>query len=627
MDERENRSWGEKVLWCGLLTFIFLLPLVFSPSLYRSFETAKSSFLRVGVALLLLVWSVLRWRRNATCLRPSSALPRTLGLFLLASLGSSLFSLEPMLSIFGTYERQLGLVGLLAATFSCLLLAEALCSGKSKRMLVTVMALSGSIAGLYGLLQYCRLDPFGWSDAFGNRPVSTLGHPDFFGALLSMTLPLALSLCYRAGAWSARLLWILAVVMQLGGLLVSQTRGAWVAASVSLVCFLVAEPCVSRLQGKLFRRKVLTSSLALGVLLCLGVSAFLLKPEFRDRGVSIFHWKEQERIYLWRDTLKAIRENPLLGSGPETFRIAFMPHKSIELARLEKNVNFDNPHNNYLYLWATTGSVGLLTYFYLLFACFREGMRRLRSHDSSPATLYLGVVSSLLAYGVCMLTGFDTIATLGYFCALIAILAAGQSPSERKASGGAGTVSGRYLLVFLCALLFGGVVYDTSRVLGADYLAHKALALDMRLPTSQDQAAALLERACARAPRESYYRLRLAELYLRRAQEAEYKEPLLLRKAVYWGELSLQQGWAPENSFQLMSTAYLRLKACAEAESTSRRGLALDPQNFPLRTTLACALACQGKREEARGEVVRALSIDPTYLPARRLKKSLEGGT
>jgi O-antigen ligase len=626
MDERENRSWREQLLWCGLLTFILLLPLVFSPSLYRSFETAKSSFLRVGVALLLLVWSLVRCRPSATFLSLRSSLPRALGLFLLASLGSSLFSLEPMLSIFGTYERQLGLVGLLAATFSCLLLAEALCSEKSKRILVTVMALSGSICGLYGLLQYCRLDPFGWSDAFGNRPVSTLGHPDFFGALLAMTLPLAVSLCYLAGTWSGRLLWFLAVGMQLGGLLVSQTRGAWVAASVSLVCFLVAEPCVSRLQGKPFRRKVLTSSLALGVLLCLGVSAFLLKPEFRDRAASIFHWKEQARMYLWRDTLKAIRENPVVGSGPETFRIAFMPHKSIELARLEKNVNFDNPHNNYLCLWATTGSVGLLTYLYLLFACFREGMRRLRSHDSSPATLYLGVVSSLLAYGVCMLTGFDTIATLGYFCALIAILAAGQSPSERKACDGAGSVLRTYVLVLMTALLLGGAVYDTSRVLGADHLAHKALTLDMRLPTSQDQAAALLERACARLPRESHYHLRLAELYLRMAQEERDKKSLL-RKAVYWGELSLQQGWAPENSFQLMSTAYLCLGAWTEAEAISRRGLAFDPHNFSLRTTLTRALICQGRNEEALQEVERALTVDPTYPLARRLKKSLEGGT
>jgi tetratricopeptide (TPR) repeat protein len=128
------------------------------------------------------------------------------------------------------------------------------------------------------------------------------------------------------------------------------------------------------------------------------------------------------------------------------------------------------------------------------------------------------------------------------------------------------------------------------------------------------------------APRESYYRLRLAELYLRMAQEGRDKKSLL-RKAVYWGELSLQQGWAPENSFQLMSTAYLRLGAYSEAESNSRRGLALDPHNYPLRTTLARALICQGRNEEALPEVERALTVDPNYPLARRLKESLEGGT
>lgn len=571
---------------------------------------------------MLLAWSVERCRRRGPRLRSSAAVLRALILFLLAVSVSTLFSLEFSLSIFGTYERQLGLTGLVATTFFCLLLAEAITSEARICTLIKTMALAGSLCGLYGLLQYCRLDPFGWSEAFGNRPISTLGHPDFFGVLLAMTLPLAVSLCYRTGTRSERLFWFLAVGIQLCGLLVSQTRGAWIAASVSLVGFLMAEPWLYRVRGKLLRKKVSTSSLALGVLLCLWLSASLLMPELRERAASIFHWKEQTRIYLWLDTLKVIRDYPLSGSGPETFRVAFMPHKSIELAGLERNVNFDNPHNNYLYLWATTGSVGLFAYLYLLFACVQEGMRRTRLPDGSCATLYLGVVSSLVAYGVCMLTGFDTLATLGYFYILVAILAAGTSRPEREACGGTGNTFRQYAVMLATAVLLGVAVYDASRAWRADQLVQKALILDERDPAASEKAEALLEGACAMLPRESFYRLRLAESYLKNAQEAKHKERRL-RRALHWGELSLQQGWAPENSYQLIGTAYLRLGACNEAELNARRGLAIDPYNFPLRITLARALTCQGRNEEALQEAERAFSVDPSYAPARRLEKKL----
>lgn len=574
---------------------------------------------------MLLVWSLTRHRRCVLRLRPFSPV---LILFLLAVFASTLFSLEPSLSLFGTYERQMGLIGVTATVLLYMLLAEALTSEKRVRALVGTMALAGSFCGVYGLLQYFRLDPLGWSDAFGDRPISTVGHPDFFGVMLAMTLPLPASLCHLSTSWFWRVCWFLAAGIQCGGLLVSQTRGAWIAASISLAGFLLAEPWLRRhrVQWERFQGRLLRSLLALTLLLCLGTSVVLLKPEFRERAASVFHWDAQARIYLWRDTLKVIEENPLLGSGPETFRVAFMPHKSIELARVEKNVNFDNPHNHYLYLWATTGSVGLAAYLYLLLECLRNGIRRIRLADTSSSTLSLGVVWSIVAYGVCMLTGIDTISTFGYLSALIAVATTDHHTSGRCETGGSmGCALWFWARVVLCASLLGLGVGDASRVLKADYLARMALTMERSHPTGAEEGKKLLGQAAALLPRESFYRLSLAERSLKNAQEAGDKERWL-REALYWGQRSLEHGWAPENSYQLIGTASLRLGACDKAELNSLRGLKLDPHNFGLRTTLARALICQGRNEEALEEVERALSVDPTYTPARRLEKVLRGG-
>jgi hypothetical protein len=54
------------------------------------------------------------------------------------------------------------------------------------------------------------------------------------------------------------------------------------------------------------------------------------------------------------------------GIGIETYRYAFMSHKSKKLEALDPMTNHDNPHNNYLYILASCGILGLLSYLWLL---------------------------------------------------------------------------------------------------------------------------------------------------------------------------------------------------------------------------------------------------------------------
>jgi len=322
--------------------------------------------------------------------------------------------------------------------------------------------------------------------------------------------------------------------------------------------------------------------------------------------------------------LKVIKEYPIFGSGPETFRLSFMPHKGLELAKMEKNVNYDNPHNNYLYLWATTGTVGLITYLYLLWCCFREGMRRLRKdHDDTSPTLYLGMGTALVAYCVSMLTGFDTIATMFYLYTLIAVFGAGECRLDSAAQS-TGTSFKRKGLIIIPIILFSLTLYDVSRSLLADHLTLKALSAMGKNPPGLLEARPLLQRSCNLLPRESFYRIQLALVHLRIGQREEGRKDSL-REAIHWGYLSLFHGWSPENSFNLISTAYLNLRDCRSAEWACRQALEIDPHNYPLLTNLAMSLSCQGKKKEALDELVKVLSIDPNNHLAGKLKESLGG--
>jgi tetratricopeptide (TPR) repeat protein len=74
-------------------------------------------------------------------------------------------------------------------------------------------------------------------------------------------------------------------------------------------------------------------------------------------------WTESQKSFdtAWRTPIVY-----LFGIGIETYRYAFMSHKSKKLEALDPMTNHDNPHNNYLYTLASFGIVGLCAYLWLL---------------------------------------------------------------------------------------------------------------------------------------------------------------------------------------------------------------------------------------------------------------------
>ena len=64
------------------------------------------------------------------------------------------------------------------------------------------------------------------------------------------------------------------------------------------------------------------------------------------------------------------------GIGIETYRYAFMSHKSKRLEAMDPMTNHDNPHNNYLYVLASFGIFGLAAYLWLLWRLLSQAFRR-----------------------------------------------------------------------------------------------------------------------------------------------------------------------------------------------------------------------------------------------------------
>lgn len=223
------------------------------------------------------------------------------------------------------------------------------------------------------------------------------------------------------------------------GLITTRTRGAWVGASAGLGAGLLASPWVVADSARAFRRWRLGATLAV-VLGTVALTAFTLLSDHlyaktirsipiaftttkanigRGQGTRHLLWSESprvlsahdqtlDRIDLDRQAYAQLSEDALseaglpapeaaygsverffrtklvwlFGIGVETYRYAFMSHKGRLLETRDPMTNHDNPHNNYLYVLASFGVLGLVAYLWMLVSAVRLALRFLRRREA-----------------------------------------------------------------------------------------------------------------------------------------------------------------------------------------------------------------------------------------------------
>ena len=141
----------------------------------------------------------------------------------------------------------------------------------------------------------------------------------------------------------------------------------------------------------------------------------------------------EARFRVWKDTVPMVREHFLTGVGRETYRVRFLPYKSLELTAIAPGVNYRSSHNMLLDLLAMEGLAGLLATFLLLGWGVFFGLRAARRTDlytispplfgmSLALVAYLG--HSLVIYDV-IPSIFSVYAALGVIGGLVAMVPAG----------------------------------------------------------------------------------------------------------------------------------------------------------------------------------------------------------
>ena len=559
-----------------------LVPLACSPALVDSFPLPKLVVLKVGLALALLTLAV-GARVDPGVLRAPAALATVL--FLAVNGLATIGSVEPRTAVFGNYKTDQGLLTLAVQIGYFFVAAIWVRTEAALARLGAGVAVGASCAGLYGIAQQFAFDPLGWPAIDPQRrAVSTFGHPDNLGEFLVLALPLTVWLAWR-GRGLRRDLALWAAVAQVAALAVTQARAAWVALVLQILVFGPVLVYLRRGSGRRLARVLVLAPPAVAVATCL---VLLAAPASAERIDSIVGRGEplERRQELWGSALAMTADRPLLGWGPDTFRVVYPAYRSPALDALENVVlRPDVAHNVLLGVAVNAGLLGAAAYlgvqvtvFWLLLGALFGSAKAPPGATADPRPAALALLAVWSSYLVMFLfgrpqVGADWLAWVAGGAALG--LFGGQPTHPRRIPG---------IARLIPVLLAVGLIAEAGTGLAADAAYGQAVQAGDR--GSPPDSIAWVQRAIALRPFEPTYHhylgLTLADLA---RQRTDGNEAPLLRSAV--DQLSRASALLGERDAELL----VRLAdTVAEWEGASgqstaapwdyvRRAIALDPEN------------------------------------------------
>jgi len=425
----------------------FSLPVVYflvTVSFYlKTYDSAqiKITLTQIGCSLVIFFWlAQLVLERRLPFKREDLPL---LAPFL-AFLGSGLLSFAQTSFRAGAVEETIR--RLLFVSMGIIAISEFRGWDRHRRLLRWLLA-AFAVVVLYGFIQFFdtrlfppgqpgqvpTLDPFVWRHAFGLRPFSSFGNPNFYGNFLVIITPIVMALYLRGGGqiyrpyvmlplmgflvfamdhiftntfgqmtaamegwWKASIILTVAVSVVFVwwrtpsaaasamllfwaalfvNLYATETKGAWVGflAALTGTTVLVA----FFFTGDNARRLVRRMSVMVLITVLVGATVIVYYARRRMSSVNF-------RVFTWIATWEMIRTQPFLGAGIGTFKWAYPAFRRPEIIIIEAKSNTETDHSEdeYLEVWHDEGALGFGIFLWIILTTSFLGVRALRTMTS-----------------------------------------------------------------------------------------------------------------------------------------------------------------------------------------------------------------------------------------------------
>ena len=367
----------ERFTYISLSILSILTAWIFVPQIANAF-VIKHQVATLGLLGLALVFVL----KQGTLAVPKGLIGTAFIIWITAVLSSAV-------SAENSYLATTRLVEIIALVLMVFYLFSLRDLDMAQRNLETGIIIASVGVALFALKQYFLpnlLDP--GFHALGKMKIySTLGNPSLAALIILAAVP---SVIWRAvcGAAPTRMLHAALVAVLLGGLLVTQSRLAFMAVGVMGMAALLW-------LGSVRVRKILLFILAIVI----GVAIIvLLSIELPPELVHSI----RGRWFIWLTTLEMMRDHPVAGVGLGHFGLNHMDYQGRMFATGQFNAFFDNAavitegHNEFLNWGAVAGIFGMIGFVVLCASVLWYGWRSASLKKNAPQ-LYLALVGYLFA--------------------------------------------------------------------------------------------------------------------------------------------------------------------------------------------------------------------------------------
>lgn len=220
-----------------------------------------------------------------------------------------------------------------------------------------------NIQAIYGIFQYFNLDLLfqvaPWASGERMRMAGTIGTPAIYGIVLGFGFLLSFYLFYL----KKNIIYLISTILFIFALTLNNTRSALFGIFFASFYFLLKKKEKRALKILLF-------------LFIFSFFAILSNKKIYERWTEMLDLKKTHsasiRLFYWEITLKAIKERPFLGFGPESFSRVYFEKQAKVLS--EERVNPPNvlqpnlwAHNDFLQIWLEYGIFAFLLFLYNFF--------------------------------------------------------------------------------------------------------------------------------------------------------------------------------------------------------------------------------------------------------------------
>jgi len=460
-----------------------------------------------------------------------------------------------------------------------ILFAEFFKEGKNCQAFGFYLISLGFVFGIYGFLQHGNfVEHSYWANP--TLTASRFVNHNHFSAFLEVIIPVNLALFLMRKKISLKLFIFSALLVNLLSLLMAGSRAGMLSLGIGFLLFFFII-----LRYKLINTK---EFIYFSVLVILFLSLLLIWEggSIRERVAGLEtsnFFSVHQRIFIWKDTLKAIAKRPL-GYGWGTFPYIFPQFRNFS----DRFTPF-YAHNEYLQIAWEMGWFGLGLSLWLLWKLLVSIKVRITySGDKSLKILYSGFFVGMIVLLLHSLVDFPLrlpAIALIFSISLSMGMWQGKSINTFKFN--------RIVLVLLSVLVLSGIPLTIASGVGESFF----LSGKKQEKSYPGEAEALYKRAYKYYPYEGKYARETGKIDLKLSRLLPLKRKEYLEEARKWLEIAIRRNKYDASSYAYLGYSYAGLGEDKKAGQAFKKAVSLRPQEGNFHFIYASWLIDRNTRE------------------------------